>query len=177
MLEPKKGRAMTFFLRGGGAQRRSLSAFWNRWWRFGSPGSPVRLGIALLLFTAAVLKAHQLATESLLGRGLLNSRAVLVAAVELEILLAFWLVSGLALGAAWWVTAAVFGVFGAVAAGKGIAGEPTCGCFGRVATSPWFSFWLDVSVLLALCSSQVSAGGWRTWRMTCDMKLGSMSRQ
>jgi hypothetical protein len=117
-----------------------------------------------------VLKTHQLASEPLLGSGLLNSRAVLVAVVEFEVLLAFWLMSGLAPSAAWWVTTTTFGLFAVVAAGKGMAGESSCGCFGRVPTSPWFSFWLDVSVLLALCSARVPLRNWRTWRRTCALK-------
>lgn len=156
----------------GGAQRRDPPALWYRWWRFTSPASSVRLGIALLLFAAAVLKTHQLSTEPLRGTGLLNSRAVLVAVVEYEVLLAFWLLSGLAPGAAWWVAATTFGLFAVVAASKGMAGESSCGCFGRVATSPWFSFWLDVSGLVALCSSRVPPGRWGRWGLSWDRTSG-----
>jgi hypothetical protein len=127
------------------------------YWRFDAPLSAVRLGIAIVLFAAALLKTHQLATEPILGTGLLDSRLLLVLVVQIELLLAFWLASGLLRAASWRVAMGTFAVFAVVAAGKGIAGDSLCGCFGRVPTSPWFSFWLDVSVVGALCTSRPAA--------------------
>ena len=121
---------------GGSAQAllaRRAVLVWHR--RFDAPLSPVRLGIALVLFAAAALKTHQLATEPIVGDGLLDSRPLLVLVVQYELLLAFWLASRLAPAASWCVALGTFAVFAVVAAGKGIAGEALCGCFGRVPTS------------------------------------------
>ena len=60
-----------------------------------------------------------------------------------------------------------------VASGKGIAGEALCGCFGRVPTSPWFSFWLDVCVLGALCTSRVP--GWRWSGPVAAVRTGAVA--
>ena len=61
----------------------------------------LRLFLALLLLTAAGLKAHQLATGPLLGPGLLESRWFLVAVVEFELFFGLWLISGLFSFATW----------------------------------------------------------------------------
>lgn len=110
----------------------------------------VRFALAAILFVAAVLKTHQLATEPVLGSGLLGSRWFLIGVVQFELLLAFWLASGLAIRCACWVSLAAFSLFAVVAAAKAIAGDASCGCFGRVATSPWVAFAMDVSAVLAL---------------------------
>jgi hypothetical protein len=106
--------------------------------------------LGALLLVAAALKTHQLATEPIAGNGLLESRWFLAAVVQFEILLGFWLISGVFPCAAWWVALLTFGAFTVVAAAKGIAGEPSCGCFGRVETSPWLTLTIDVAAVLAL---------------------------
>ena len=103
------------------------------------PGSP------------AALKTHQLATEPVLGAGLLDSRWFQAAVVQYEVLLGFWLISGLFPRAACWAALGTFGVFALAAAARGIAGEASCGCFGRVSVSPWLTLVIDVSAIVALC--------------------------
>ena len=49
--------------------------------------------MALVLLAAAGLKGHQLATESILGSGLMESRWFLIGVVEFELLFALWLLS------------------------------------------------------------------------------------
>ena len=110
----------------------------------------VRFAIAAILLVAAVLKTHQLATEPVLGVGLLESRWFLVAVIEFELFLAFWLVSGVFQRAVWCVSLGVFSTFAVVAAIKGLSGEASCGCFGRVPTSPWFALAIDLSAAAAL---------------------------
>ena len=115
------------------------------------PFRVVSVLLGLVLLTAAVLKTHQLATEPVLGAGLVESRWFLATAVQYELLLGFWLISGHFPRAAWWVALGTFGAFAVVAAAKGIAGEASCGCFGRIAMSPWLTLTLDVSAVVALC--------------------------
>jgi hypothetical protein len=110
----------------------------------------VYLVLGALLLVAAVLKTHQLATEPVVGNGLLESRWFLALVVQFEILLGLWLISGLFACAAWWVALWTFGAFTVVAAAKGIAGEPSCGCFGRVETSPWLTLTIDIAAVIAL---------------------------
>jgi hypothetical protein len=115
--------------------------------------------LGLLLLTAAVLKTHQLATEPVLGTGLLESRWFLAVVVEYELLLGFWLFSGLFQRTAWWILLATFAGFAVVAAAKAVSGEASCGCFGRVATPPWLVLVIDVCAILALCWCRVSPAG------------------
>ena len=78
------GASRSAWLPGFSALMRPLGTF--RW------ATPL---VALVLLVAAVLKAHQLATEPVVGSGLLDSRWLLVAVVQHELFLAFWLLSGL----------------------------------------------------------------------------------
>jgi len=117
-----------------------------------APYDAVRIALALLLLTAAGLKSYQLATEPVLGGGLLESRWFLIAVVEFEILFGLWLLSGLAPGWTWRAAVLCFGAFAAVSAYKGVAGEASCGCFGRVAVNPWYTFALDCAALALLAA-------------------------
>jgi hypothetical protein len=117
-----------------------------------APYDAVRIALALLLLTAAGLKGYQLATEPVLGGGLLESRWFLIAVVEFEILFGLWLLSGLAPGWTWRAAVLCFGAFAAVSAYKGVAGEASCGCFGRVAVNPWYTFALDCAALALLAA-------------------------
>ena len=55
----------------------------------------VRVAAAVVLLTAAGLKAHQAATSPVLGDGFLNSRWVLIATVEFEIFFGLWLLANI----------------------------------------------------------------------------------
>jgi len=55
----------------------------------------VRIAIAFLLLIAGGLKAYQLSTSPMLGTGLLDSRWVLVAAVEFELFFGLWLLANI----------------------------------------------------------------------------------
>ncbi len=115
----------------------------------------VSVSLGALLLVAAALKTHQLATEPVVGGGLLESRWFLAAVVQFEILLGCWLISGVFPRIVWWVALLTFGAFTLVAAAKGIAGEPSCGCFGRVETSPWLTLTMDIAAVIALCCCAV----------------------
>ena len=110
----------------------------------------VRLALGLLLLAAAALKGQQLAAEPVGGTGLLDSRLVLVAAVECELLFGLWLLSGLLPRATWMAACGCFGLFACVSLYKGLSGAASCGCFGRVAVNPWYTFALDTAAVLAL---------------------------
>ena len=128
----------------------------------------VRFMIAAILLSSAVLKTHQLATEPLLGSGLLQSRWLLALVVEYECFLACWLISGLYPEVAWRVSFATFGVFAVVVTGKGIVGETSCGCFGRLPTSPWLALSIDLVAVVLLWSVRSSAGREVSPLPSCD---------
>jgi hypothetical protein len=106
--------------------------------------------VGLLLLTAAVLKADGLLLEEKIEEGLLGNRVFLTGVVGGEILLAAWLLSGLA--AAWSrrVAMGLFGLFALVTLCKGLAGASSCGCFGRFEVNPWWTLLLDVGVFTGL---------------------------
>jgi hypothetical protein len=110
----------------------------------------VRIAVAVLLLTASALKCWQLATEPIAGTGLLNSRWLLMATVEFELLFGFWLLANLWAKPTWAAALACFGLFTCVSVCKAVSGHATCGCFGRVPVNPWYTSTLDLAVVLSL---------------------------
>lgn len=112
----------------------------------------VRCVLAAILLVAAGLKAHQLATEPVVGDGFLflSSRAVMVVELECEIILGVWLLSGVFSKLAWLVTTACFAAFAVITYSKAVRGEASCGCFGAVTVSPWITLVMDVGAVAAL---------------------------
>ena len=110
----------------------------------------VPVAVGLLLLTAAVLKADGLPLEEKLHTGLLGNRLFLIGVIVGEILLAAWLLSGLAAACSRRVAMGLFGLFALVTLGKGLAGASSCGCFGRFEINPWWTLLLDVGVFTGL---------------------------
>jgi hypothetical protein len=105
----------------------------------------VRIVLGVLLLSAAGLKAHQLATEPVLSTGLLDSRWLLMATVEFELLFGLWLLGNIWPKPTWAAALACFGLFTCVSLYKALSGYATCGCFGRVSVNPWYTATLDLS--------------------------------
>jgi hypothetical protein len=70
--------------------------------------------------------------------------------VQVELLLAVWLFAGLWPAWAWRGALALFAVFGLVSLSKALAGEASCGCFGRLTVSPWITSTLNLAIVAAL---------------------------
>ena len=69
---------------------------------------------------------------------------------------------------AWRAAVLCFTVFACVSAYKGLLGEASCGCFGKVAVNPWYTFALDVALvglLLGFPPGQTTPGSKRAWRL------------
>jgi hypothetical protein len=110
----------------------------------------VRIVLATVLLLAGGLKAHQLATEPVIGTGALDSRWLLMATVEFELFFGIWLLSGILPKLTWAAALGLFALFTCVSFYKAISGHATCGCFGRVPVNPWYTTTLDVSIVFSL---------------------------
>jgi hypothetical protein len=110
----------------------------------------VRFFVAAVLFVAAGLKTHQLATVPILGEDLLHARWFNILTVEFEFLFGLWLVFGLLAGLTRLATIGLFSVFALVSFYKAITGEVSCGCFGVVEVPPLFTAFFDVVVTIIL---------------------------
>ena len=110
----------------------------------------LRFLLAALLLTAAALKTHQVATEPILGTGLLDSRWLLMATVEFELALGLSLLFNIYARRIWQITLACFALFTCVSVYKALSGQASCGCFGRVEVNPWYTTTLDLAAVLTL---------------------------
>jgi hypothetical protein len=110
----------------------------------------VRIAVGLLLLTAAGLKAHQLATQPILGNGLLNSRWLLIIAVAFELLLSLILLANVWPKPTWAASLACFGLFACVSLYKAMSGHASCGYFGRVPVNPWYTATIDLIIIVSL---------------------------
>ena len=115
-----------------------------------SPSIAVRLLLGVILLAAASLKGFELATGPIAEDSLLWRRWFFIAVVELELFLGLWLLSGIWVKWAWRVSLAVFFGFAAASFSKGLMGDASCGCFGRVPVSPWWTLTMDMVAVAAL---------------------------
>ncbi len=119
-----------------------------------APYDVVRLLVAAILLAAAALKAHQLATEPTAETSLMTSRWFLTAVVEFELALGMSFLTNALPQSTRVVGAMCFGAFAVVALTKALQGEASCGCFGTVRVHPWYTFDLDLVVLISLLLTQ-----------------------
>lgn len=110
----------------------------------------LRMLLAGLLLTAAGLKAYQLSTEPTLGTGFLDSRWVLIATVEFELLFGLCLLANVLPKLTWAASLGCFGLFTCISLCKALSGHASCGCFGRVEVNPWYTTSLDLTIVLSL---------------------------
>ena len=114
----------------------------------------VRITLGLLLLAAASFKAYVLWTDpapSLSAFAFISSPRWQLALIEAEVVLAIWLVSGLYPRIAWLAALLTFTLFAAASLYLGIAGRPSCGCFGKLEVNPWYTFGVDTLAVAALC--------------------------
>lgn len=112
------------------------------------PRAGVNLGRAVavlagaVLVAAAGLKAHQLVAD---GSVRWNALAAL-----LEAALGLWLLAGTHPRTTRAVAGGCFVAFAVVAGHQAVAGEESCGCFGRVRVAPLVTVGFDVAIAIAL---------------------------
>ena len=132
----------------------------------------ISFAVALVLLVAAVLKGYQLATEPMLGPGLLDSRWLLIGVVEFELFFGLWLLAGIWPRLTWVAALGCFTLFTCVSLYKALSGYATCGCFGRVPVNPWYTSTLDLAIVLSLLrwrpkGRESLRGGW-SWSSSCE---------
>jgi hypothetical protein len=110
----------------------------------------VPVSLSLLLLTAAFLKGYELYAAPLPEASVWGSRTLRIAAVEAEGFLGLWLLSGVWGSRARWAALVAFHVFFTMSLSRALAGEESCGCFGRVPIDPRWTAALDLVAILAL---------------------------
>lgn len=105
--------------------------------------------VTMLLLAAAALKAHQLLWLPSAG-SFWGTLWFPLALIEVELLLAGWLISGVQATRCRRAVLVAFVVFAAVSLRKALSGAATCNCFGNLQVHPWLTFSLDLVVVALL---------------------------
>jgi hypothetical protein len=71
----------------------------------------------------------------------------MVFVVQAELFIGTWLLVRVYPQAAWWAVVGLFAGFAGFSLYRGLAGYESCGCFGAIGVSPWWTFALDVVIL------------------------------
>ena len=130
-----------------------------------SHGTPVLLRYAViarvlgvLLLAAAALKVQGLGFDPVRRLGIFAAPEFQVAVVEFEVFLGLWLLSGFRPLGSWFLALSAFVAFAGVSFYLGWVGQSSCGCFGRLSPSPWYTFGLDVGIIAALFVARPDLG-------------------
>ncbi|MGH7201993.1 MAG: DUF1573 domain-containing protein [Planctomycetaceae bacterium] len=132
--------------------------------------------LALVLLTAAGLKAYALFFGANLGRGVFAAQWLQLAAMEAEALLGLWLLSGLCPAGTRRAALGVFAVLAGIAGTEAVLGAESCGCFGALDVSPWAALGLDAGavLVLAVVAPATDAGRSSRWRRLIRSNLWQM---
>lgn len=106
--------------------------------------------ICAVLLCAATLNIRRFVHSPVPYGGVQGMPGFEPALIAFEIFLGLWLISGALPQTARKVAVSCFGVFACYTLYGALAGKADCGCFGQVHVNPWFTFILDVGIVLAL---------------------------
>jgi hypothetical protein len=106
------------------------------------------LGIVLL--SAAALKGQQLLTDFVPGKTLYTARWFQTLTVEIELALGLWMITGLYRPIAARFALFYFVILAGASGYMVAAGVECCGCLGRLAVSPWFTFAFNLAAVCGL---------------------------
>jgi hypothetical protein len=98
---------------------------------------------AIVLLSAAALKAVQTSTVPLSAQHIRWLAWGQLGLIEFEIVWGIWILGGIV---PYWtrtISASIFAAFCAVSAARGVAGHVSCGCFGSLEVNPWLTALLD----------------------------------
>lgn len=104
----------------------------------------------LLLLGASILKAYQLVFDASVLVSSTAERSLKTLQVALEYGLALLVLSGLCWQRLRWVVLALFVGFAGYSLYLALSGATSCGCFGPVKVSPWWTFLIDCAVVLGM---------------------------
>jgi hypothetical protein len=110
----------------------------------------VRGVLGIVLLVASFLKIYYWISEPVAKAGLFSSRWFTALEIECELALAVWLLSGLYQYGAWYITTLCFIGFSFVTLYKGLLGESSCGCFGKIQVNPWYTLIFDLVSIFVL---------------------------
>jgi hypothetical protein len=110
--------------------------------------------LGLVLLVAAGLKLHQQThVPPQLHQGWMESSPLILPLAGCELVLGALLISGIWMAKARKIAIVAFSAFAVVAIAEGIGRQRSCGCFGAVQISPWYTAIFDICALtiLLLC--------------------------
>ena len=119
----------------------------------------VPLLLGLLLLAAAGLKLAGSAVSPFAQYGPWTAPHIQALAIVWEVLLGLWLLSRVYPFGASLAAMVTFTLFASISGYLGWIGQPECGCFGIIRTSPWTAFIVDLIALALLLATRPH---WRT---------------
>jgi hypothetical protein len=135
----------------------------------------VRLTLGVLLLAAAGLKLYGLSVSAVPQVGWFAQPWVQLAAAEWELILGLWLLSGSHQRGAWLAALLTFAAFAGVSGYLGFVGVASCGCFGAIQASPWWTFGVDIAVLVLLIQYRPSPQASRSTRCWSGVALAAVA--
>lgn len=110
----------------------------------------MRYAVGLLLVVAALLKAIQLVSQPVIVLTSAFGACLLLIRIGVELGIGLLVLSGLYWSQLRWLAMVLFAVFAAHSLSLALAGAASCGCFGPIEVHPWWTFLLDVTMVLAI---------------------------
>lgn len=105
---------------------------------------------AIVLLTAALFKFIGISLSPIAQVGILHHPALIVVAIEAEVVIAWWLLSGFRPALVCNVTIGLFILFTFVSAFAFYNGKTSCECFGPISINPLYICLFDIGMVLAL---------------------------
>jgi hypothetical protein len=110
----------------------------------------VRIGVGIFLLITAVLKTQGLISDPLKTELLGIPAFLQIIALEVEFVLALWLLSGIQMARAIAAAAIFFAIVSLVAAKQVFERQASCGCFGALDVNPAYTLMLDLVLFAVL---------------------------
>ncbi len=108
------------------------------------------IAVGAILLLSAALKSWQYLQSPIPPYELQHFPGLEPVLIAWETFFGLWLISGALPIASRRVAIGCFSVFGCYALYEAVSGRTSCGCFGQVHVNPWYTFILDVSLVLML---------------------------
>lgn len=118
----------------------------------------IRSALGAVLLAAAGSKLYGLSVSAVPPIGWFAQPWVQLAAVEWEVVLGLWLVTGVSPRGSWLAAVGTFVAFAGVSGYLGAKGVASCGCLGVIHASPWWAFGIDaaaVALLTVACPREI----------------------